>query len=343
MLIREIIEYLEQIAPTSLQESYDNAGLITGNPDWKAKKALICLDAIEKIVDEAIAQGCNLIIAHHPIVFRGLKRFNGTDYVQRTIIKAIKNDIAIYAIHTNLDNVYQNGVNGKIAEKLNLQDCKVLAPKPGLERAIIYAPLILADRLKKDLEVLGEALAGGSGYDFSGLGISTNGGRAKIDFQYAGQFRRQVETEIKGYGSGINYDIIPLANINNQVGSGLIGRLKKPLTEKEFLIRVKKKMKVGVIRHTALRNKKVAKVALCGGSGSFLLAKAKSAGADVFITADFKYHEFFDAEDQLVIADIGHYETEQYTIELLEQIINEKFRTFATYCTAVNTNPVQYF
>jgi len=343
MLIRDIIEYLEQIAPPSLQESYDNAGLITGNANWKAKKALICLDAIEVIVDEAIEQKCNLIIAHHPIVFRGLKRFNGTDYVQRTIIKAIKNDIAIYAIHTNLDNVFHNGVNQKIAEKLGLNDCEILSPKVGLERAIIYSPIAIADRIKKNLETIGESLPGASGYDFSGLGISNEGGRAKIDFQYASQFRRQILKQIDGFGKEISYDIIPLANINTHVGSGIIGYLKKPVDERDFMAKIKKKMKVEVIRHTTLRERKVRKVAICGGSGSFLLRKAKACGADMFITADFKYHEFFDAEQQIVIADIGHYETEQYTIELLERIINEKFSTFATYCTAVNTNPVQYF
>ena len=211
MLISDIINYLEKIAPTSLQESYDNAGLITGNANWKAKKALICLDAIEEIVDEAIENNCNLIIAHHPIVFRGLKRFNGSDYVQRTIIKAIKNDIAIYAIHTNLDNVFQNGVNGKIAEKLGLIDCQILAPKTGLERAIIYSSLASADKLKKNLEKLGKSLPGASGYDFSGLGISSEGGRAKIDFQYAGQFRKLILKEIHSYGSEISYDIVSLA------------------------------------------------------------------------------------------------------------------------------------
>jgi len=343
MLIRDIIEYLEQIAPPSLQESYDNAGLITGNANWKAKKALICLDAIESIVDEAIEQKCNLIIAHHPIVFRGLKRFNGTDYVQRTIIKAIKHDIAIYAIHTNLDNVFHNGVNAKIAKKLGLQNCEILAPKPGLDRAIVYCPIGIADRIKMNLEALGNSLPGASGYDYSGLGISSEGARAKIDFQYAVQFRKQILKQLEAYGSEITYDIIPLANVNSHVGSGLVGFLKKPMDERDFMAKVKKKMKVEVIRHTQLRNRKVRKVALCGGSGSFLLSKAKASGADMFVTADFKYHEFFDSENQLVIADIGHYETEQYTIELLEEIINEKFSTFATYCTAVNTNPVQYF
>ena len=231
---------------------------------------MICLDAIEEIVDEAIENNCNLIIAHHPIVFRGLKRFNGSDYVQRTIIKAIKNDIAIYAIHTNLDNVFQNGVNGKIAEKLGLIDCQILAPKTGLERAIIYSSLASADKLKKNLEKLGKSLPGASGYDFSGLGISSEGGRAKIDFQYAGQFRKLILKEIHSYGSEISYDIVPLANINHQVGSGLIGYLKKPTSERDFMAKVKKKMKAEVVRHTRLRNKKVKKVAICGGSGSFL-------------------------------------------------------------------------
>lgn len=260
MLVQDILHILESIAPPHLQESYDNAGLIVGDPGQEVTGILFCLDSTEAVVEEALALGCNLVIAHHPIVFRGLKRFNGSTYVERTVMQAIRQGVALYAIHTNLDNVYRQGVNAKIAEKLGLTNTRILLPRPG-----------------------------------------------------------EVET-----------------------GAGLIGFLPEPVAETDFLLQVKTALRVSCMRHTALRNRPVRSVAVCGGSGSFLLPEALRAGADVFVTADFKYHEFFDAEGRLVIADIGHYESEQFTIELLYQIIWEKFPTFALHCTKVNTNPVFY-
>ena len=260
MLVQDILHILESIAPPHLQESYDNAGLIVGDPGQEVTGILFCLDSTEAVVEEALALGCNLVIAHHPIVFRGLKRFNGSTYVERTVMQAIRQGVALYAIHTNLDNVYRQGVNAKIAEKLGLTDTRILLPRPG-----------------------------------------------------------EVE-----------------------IGAGLIGFLPEPVAETDFLLQVKTALRVSCMRHTALRNRSVRSVAVCGGSGSFLLPEALRAGADVFVTADFKYHEFFDAEGRLVIADIGHYESEQFTIELLYQIIREKFPTFALHCTKVNTNPVFY-
>lgn len=267
MQIKKILQTLEAIAPLRLQEGYDNAGLICGNEEWEASGALICLDSTEEIIDEAITLGCNLVIAHHPIVFKGLKRINGNNYVERTIIKAIKNDIAIYAIHTNLDNVLYRGVNAKIAEKLELSNTQILAPKEGMH---------------------------------------TKGEPAMF-------------------------------------GAGLVGELADEMEAKRFLEMLKTNMQTGCIRHTKLLDKSIKKVALCGGSGSFLLSNAIKTRADIFITGDFKYHEFFDAENHLIIADIGHFESEQFTIELLFEILSEKFRNFALHYTKVNTNPVQYF
>ena len=260
MKIKEITSFLESIAPLAYQESYDNAGLICGNANAEVKGTLLCLDSTEEILDEAIQKGCNLVIAHHPIVFRGLKQFIGQNYVERTIIKAIKNDVAIYAIHTNLDNVYAHGVNEKFAEKLGLKNTRILAPKPGIEN----------------------------------------------------------------------------------VGAGLVGELPNALSEMDFLVQLKSVMKTACIRYTPLRGKTVKKVALCGGAGSFLLSNAKQEKADIFITGDFKYHEFFDAEGKIIIADIGHFESEQFTIELLYELLSDKFSNFALHCTKVNTNPVQY-
>ena len=258
--ISELTTYLESIAPFHYQEDYDNSGLLVGDPNTEITGVMIALDATEAVIDEAVAKGCNLLVAHHPIIFRGLKRLTGRNYVERVVIKAIREDVALYAIHTNLDNVYRQGVNAKIAEKLGLTNTRILLPRPG-----------------------------------------------------------EVE-----------------------IGAGLIGFLPEPVAETDFLLQVKTALRVSCMRHTALRNRSVRSVAVCGGSGSFLLPEALRAGADVFVTADFKYHEFFDAEGRLVIADIGHYESEQFTIELLYQIIREKFPTFALHCTKVNTNPVFY-
>lgn len=260
--IKSVTDFLESVAPLHLQESYDNAGLITGNADWEVTNVLCSLDCTEAIVEEAIQRGCNLVVAHHPIVFRGLKKINGRNYVERTIIKAIKHDIAIYAIHTNLDNVLYQGVNGKIAERLGLENLSILAPK---------------------------------------------------------------------------------AEANNQaIGAGVIGELPVAMDELVFLKKLKETMLAGCVRHTNLLGKPIEIVALCGGSGSFLLPAAIARGADVYITGDFKYHEFFDADGHLVIADIGHFESEQFTIDLLHEIISEKFTNFAPLKTSVNTNPVHY-
>lgn len=262
--LREITDYLEQIAPLQLQASYDNAGLITGHLDMEVKGVMVALDAIESVIDDAIENQCNVVVAHHPIIFKGLKQLTGANYVERTIIKAIKHDIAIYAIHTNLDHVYHQGVNSKIAQRLDLQHCTVLDP----------------DR------------------------------RSTPEFP---------------------------------IGAGLIGLLEEPLKMEVFLARIKERMKADCLKYTALPDTPVQKIAVCGGAGSFLLSKAKAEEAEVFITSDFKYHEFFDAEDKIVIVDIGHYETEYFTIELLAEILSEKFSTFAIRQTSVRTNPVQYW
>lgn len=263
MKIAELIEFLETIAPTRYQEAYDNAGLIVGSSDQEIRGVLVCLDSTEAVLAEAVALGCNLIVAHHPIVFRGLKRFNGTQYVERVVMEAIRRDIAIYAIHTNLDNVYYQGVNSRIADRLGLLEQEILSPKPD--------------------------------------------------------------------------------HPEGMVGAGMIGWLPESMSEAAFLSYLKEKMQTSCIRHTAMTGRSVSKVALCGGSGSFLLGEVLQKSADVFITADVKYHDFFDADGRLMICDIGHYESEFYTIELLFELISKKMLNFATHCTKVVTNPIQYF
>lgn len=264
MKVHDITRFLENLAPVSLQESYDNTGLLTGQLNQDITGAMISLDATEAVIDEAIKRDCNMVISHHPIIFKGLKKINGKNYIERTIIKAIKNDIALYAIHTNLDNVYENGVSTEIATRLGLKKTRVLVPKK---------------------------------------------------------------------------DVDP----NGMIGLGTIGEFDSLMNDTECLALIKDKMEAKVIRHTALFDSRIKTVAVCGGSGSSLLPAAIAQGADIYISADFKYHEFFDANNQIIIADIGHFESEQFTIKLLHKILSKKFSNFALFCTSVNTNPVNYF
>ncbi|MFQ5448810.1 MAG: Nif3-like dinuclear metal center hexameric protein [Saprospiraceae bacterium] len=345
--IQDIIAHLETTAPPSYQESYDNAGLITGTAAAAATGAIICLDATEAVIGEAIAKGCNLVVAHHPIVFRGLKRLTGKNYVERTVIKAIKNDVAIYAIHTNLDNVYHQGVNAKIAEKLGLKNTRILAPKKALKKLVVLVPEIAVSPLRAALFEAGAGRVNGqSEVSFAALGAGTTDGGIsaifKLEVVYPSGNEGTVLEALHTHAPGAHYEVSTIENHSLEVGSGYIGELTKAVDEEAFLAQLKKTMKAGVVRHTGLLGHPVKTVALCGGAGSFLLPQAIAQKADIFITGDFKYHEFFDAGGKIVIADIGHYESEQFTIELLRDIIAEKFPTFALHLTKVNTNPVHY-
>ncbi len=349
MQLRQLTSYLETIAPPSYQESYDNAGLIVGNPKMEVTGALLCLDSTEEIIEEALALNCNVIIAHHPIVFRGLKTFTGKNYVERVVMDAIRYDIAIYAIHTNLDNVYHQGVNAKFAEKLGLVNTKILAPKKTLKKLQTYVPADISDRVRNALFAAGAGqIPGFKNLSHTSLGVGSKDDQGTAEVKLELVFASPLKGKIIGAllnnqgDQQIPYEISDIENSNVEVGAGMIGELSKPEYEKPFLQFVKKTMRTGCIRHTRLRSRKIHKVALCGGAGGFLLAQAKAQGADVFITADYKYHEFFDADGEILIADIGHYESEQYTIELLYDLISAKFSTFAVYSTEVNTNPVKY-
>lgn len=364
MKIKEITSYLESIAPLAYQESYDNSGLIVGNPNDEVTKALISLDCTEAVVEEAIAKGCNLIISHHPIVFKGLKRFNSNNYVEKTVIKAIKNNIALYAIHTNLDNVL-GGVNSKIAEKLGLQQQAILSPKSGLlKKLVVYVPRTDVEQVR---QALFEAGAGSIGdydqcsYNTAGYGtfrpleganptIGSIGEQerveeTKIEVVFPQQIERQIIVAMLAVHpyEEVAYHSVSLDNKVRYVGSGVIGNLSEPQEAESFLRYVKEKLKLNVIRHTKFLDKKISRIAVCGGAGGFLLKEAKRSGADVFITADYKYHEFFDAEDDIVIADVGHFESEQFTQELLLEIITKKFVNFAVLLTEIDTNPIKYY
>ena len=346
MQIKKLISFLEKIAPAAYQESYDNAGLLVGSPEQSLKGVLVCLDSTEAVIKEAKQKNCNLVIAHHPIIFRGLKKLNGKNYIERTIISAIKNDIAIYAIHTNLDNVIYQGVNSKIGEKLGLTKTKILAPKSNLKKLSTYVPITHAEMIRKALFKAGVVYEEST---FSSMGIDTYfdypaDGKLKLEVHFQGASQGQLLKILADYiaPKEFRYEIIAIENQSAQTGSGLIGDLPRSADEKIFLKRVKKIMKSSCVRHTALLGKKIKRVAVCGGAGSFLLPKAIAQNADIFITADYKYHEFFDADGRIIIADIGHFESERYTIDLLSDIIKNKFSTFAVHCTDEMTNPVHY-
>lgn len=362
--IAAVIKTLEDLAPVSYQEVYDNAGLIVGNSSSDCTGILCTLDATEFVIEEAIKNDCNLIVAHHPIIFSGLKKITGKNYVERSIITAIKNDIAIYAIHTNLDNLL-TGVNGKMADKLNLINRKVLLHRQNnLMKLAVFAP-------EKDAEKIREAIfkAGGGhigkysecSFNIKGTGTfkaneGTNPHIGEIGKREDANEER-IEVILPVYKKDIvveamleahpyeevAYDLVALTNYFQEVGSGLIGELAEPMDETDFLQLIKKQFNLQVIRHTPLRGKKVKKVALCGGAGSFLLKNALGANADLYITSDIKYHEFFDAENKMVVADIGHFESEQFTVDLLHDVLHANFPTFAVLKSGVITNPVHYF
>lgn len=364
MKIAEIIKVLEAIAPPCLQESYDNAGLLTGCKDTECTGVLCSLDAIEEVIDEAISCNANLVVAHHPIIFGGLKKINGNNYVERTIIKAIKNDIAIYAIHTNLDNIL-HGVNGKMAQLLQLQNCKVLQARTAtLKKLYSFVPTAklekvrtavfeagggrigLYDQCSFNMEGVGTFRAGAGSNPFVGeQGKRHEEPETKFEIIFPAYLERQiVDALLRSHPyEEVAYDIVALSNNWDQVGSGLVGTLAAPVTETEFLENIAQAFRLDMVRHTALMGRKISKVAVCGGAGSFLIKNALAAGADVFVTADMKYHEFFDADGRMLICDIGHYESEQFTVELLNEVLVEKFPTFAVLKSKLITNPVHYF
>ncbi|MBC6490301.1 Nif3-like dinuclear metal center hexameric protein [Flavihumibacter stibioxidans] len=364
MIISNIIAGLESFAPPVYQESYDNAGLLTGEPGWHCSGIVVALDATEAVVLEAKARGANLIVAHHPIVFSGLKKINGKNYVEKAVIAAIKNDIAIYAIHTNLDNV-MDGVNGRIADILGLLNRRVMAPRQNtLRKLYTFVPPAHLEQVRSALFAAG----GGQIGQYSECSFQSEGEGSFRAGDHANPFvgeigKRHLEPEVKlemvfpAYlepamiaalksshpYEEVAYDLISLTNSFDMVGTGIIGELPEPVAETAFLERLKNVFRVPVIRHTPFTGKPVQRVAFCGGAGSFLVNNALQLKADIYITGDMKYHEFFDANDRLVIADVGHFESEQYTVDLLYDILAEKFPTFAVFKTGVRTNPVNYY
>ncbi len=361
--VRQVATFLDSIAPAAYQESYDNTGLLTGDPDMAVTGILTSLDCIESVVEEAVTKGANLIVAHHPIIFRGLKRLTGANYVERTIIKAIRHNIAIFAIHTNLDNVF-NGVNRRICEKIGLQNLRILQPSfNSLAKLVSFVP---KEHTTAVLDALHNAGAGQIGnykncsFQLDGTGTFMPDLNANPFLGESGKQEWASETRIEVIlpvhrqrdviqalraahpYEEVAYYLSPLVNENQEVGAGMIGELPDGMEPFAFLQSLKERMDLKLVRHTSPVRSEVKKVAVCGGAGSFLLKSAISAGADVYVSADFKYHEFFDADNRILIADIGHYESEVYTKELLKDVLIKKFPTFAINFSETVTNPISY-
>jgi dinuclear metal center YbgI/SA1388 family protein len=365
MQISTIVDFLGTLAPPAYQEHYDNAGLLTGSRSWECTGVLTTLDVTEAVVEEAAARGVNLIVAHHPVIFKGLKRLTGASYVERTVIAAVKQDVAIYAIHTNLDHMVAGGVNGRIAAKLGIPGGVPLLPREGvLQKLHCFVPSDHAEAVRAAMFAAGAGHIGGySECSFAAEGAGTfKGGNSTNPFAGKPGIRHQekemrlevvlpvhlgvqVVAAMKAAHpyEEVAYDLVPLANPHPGVGAGLFGELPAPVDERAFLERIGSVFRLPVIRHTPLTGRPVKRVAVCGGAGSFLISSALAMGADFFITADVKYHEFFDADGRLVIADIGHFESEQFTTDLLFEVLQEKFRNFAVLKSETKTNPVKYY
>ena len=363
MKVSEVADIINEFAPFALKESYDNVGLQIGNPESIVTGAILTIDITEAVIDEAIARQCNLIVAHHPLIFKGVKQIVGKNLVERSILKAIKNDIAIIIAHTNIDSV-NNGVSRMMSDKLGLKNCKVLAPRESaLLKLVTFIPSSSFDVVR---EAIFEAGAGHIG-DYSKCGYSANGEGSFMAAESANPFvgekmKFHVEPELKFetilpfYKKSevisalkrshpyeeVAYDIYQLQNVWDNVGYGLVGELADEMELDAFLEKVKSAFELKSLRYTELKDRMVKRIAVSGGSGSDLLVNAKSVKADVLISADFKYHQFFDAENQIAIVDIGHYESEQYTKELFFDILTKKISTFALHKSSVNTNPIKY-
>lgn len=363
MNIGVITDFLETIAPISYQESYDNIGLLTGEKYTEATGAIFTLDVTEAVVDEAIALGFNLIIAHHPLIFKPLKRINGVNDAGRCLIKAVKNDIAIYAAHTNLDNAPE-GVNAMIGKKMGMVRTKILDPASDtLKKIIVFVPTRHVEKVRNEMFNAGAGRLGDyslCSYNTEGKGTFMAGNNARPYVGQPAELHVEEETRIEVLCENHNlnrvlnamiqshpyeevaYDVYPLSNKNKYVGAGMIGELPEPMDEMSFLHMVKNTFGPGCLKYSPLINKQIKKVAVCGGSGNFLISNALAAGADAFVTGEIKYHDYFMAEDKILLIEAGHYETEQFTKELLHQVVKEKFTTFATRISRIPTNPVNY-
>ncbi|WP_284653366.1 Nif3-like dinuclear metal center hexameric protein [Flavobacterium terrisoli] len=363
MKIKEILSTLEEMAPLAYAEDFDNVGLLVGDANAEATGILVCHDALEIVIDEAIAKHCNLVVCFHPIIFSGLKKITGKNYVERAVLKAIKNDIAIYAVHTALDN-HKHGVNKIFSNALGLTNTKILVPKKNfIQKLVTYTIPENVETLRNALFDAGAGKIGNyEDCSFNSKGIGTYMGNEDSNPEVGNRFEFVENEEIKievtfekhlqskvlkalftsHIYEEVAYEIYELQNQHQNIGLGMIGELEKPMSEKDFLAFVKDKMQCGGIRHSALLGKPIQKVAVLGGSGSFAISNAKQAGADIFLTADLKYHDFYQAENQLILADIGHFESERFTKNYIVDFLKKKILNFAIIFSEENTNPVKY-
>ncbi len=363
MKIKEILPILEEMAPLAYAEDFDNVGLLVGNPEQEIKGILVCHDALENVIDEAIAKNCQLVVCFHPIIFSGLKKITGANYVERAVVKAIKNDLAIYAVHTALDN-HRDGVNRILGEALGLENLKILIPKAQyIQKLITYAPAENAEQVRNALFDAGAGNIGNyENCSFNSKGIGTFMGNEHSDPQLGARFEFVEADEIKievtfekhleskilkalfanhPYEE-VAYEIYALENRHQNIGLGMIGDLPQSMNELDFLKMVQTQMQTGAIRHSALIGKPIQCVAVLGGSGAFAISAAKKAQADAFVTSDLKYHNFYEAENQLLLADIGHFESERYTKNYIADFLMKKIPNFAIVLSEENTNPVKY-
>jgi len=364
MKIKEVIKILEEAAPVQLQESYDNSGLAIGNPEAEVTAALCTIDITEAVLDEALRLGANLIISHHPVIFHGIKSITGRNDNEKIIIRTIKNDIAIYSAHTNIDNI-ANGVNQKICEKIDLTNCQVLQPlKNHLFKLVTFVPVDSGNKIREAIFNSGAGHIGNydsCSYNTEGLGTFKGDENTNPYIGEKGKLHTEKETRIetivpkhllkKVINSLLNahpyeevaYDIYPLENEYMQAGAGMIGNLTEPVSIEIFLKQLKKTFNIPVIRYSGNNRNLIKKVAVCGGSGSFLINAAIQQKADAFLTGDIKYHQFFDAGNNLLLCDIGHFESEQFTKEIFYSLLIKKISTFAVHLSKEVTNPIKYY
>ncbi len=371
MKVKDVMSAMEEIAPLAYSEDFDNTGLLVGDPSLEVSGILVTLDTLETVVDEAIDKGCNLIVSFHPIIFSGLKKITGKSYVERVVQKAIKHDIAIFAVHTALDNDW-NGVNAMICEKLGLVDRRILIPQQGtIQKLVTYVPKKEADTLRNALFNAGAGDIGNysnCSFNTEGKGSFNPNDDANPTLGSHGETHFEDETRIEvtfqkhKRSSVLNalfenhsyeevaYEVTTLDNTNQHIGMGMIGSFEKAMNGPDFLSFLKKTMKTDCIRHSNLPDKPIVKVAVLGGSGSFAIEAAIASGADAFVTADMKYHDFFKAENRILLADIGHYESEQFTKELIVRALSKKITNFAPalpegklVVSEINSNPITYF
>jgi len=364
MKVKDVAEILEELAPLEYAEDFDNVGLLVGDQEMDVSNILVALDSIENVIDEALGKSCNLIISFHPILFKGIKNLTGSNYIERAVIKAIQNNISIYCLHTALDNSI-DGVNAKICEVLEVKQTRILIPQKGtIKKLMTYIPETHAKTLLNSLFKAGAGSIGNyseCSFTVDGTGSYKAGKNANPVKGNKDELHLEKETQINvtfprnkeksvlnalfdnHLYEEVAYEISTLDNVDSQIGMGMIGELEVPLAEKDFLTIIKKKMNVSCIRHSNFLGKKIHKVAVLGGSGAFAISAAKTSGADIFITSDIKYHQFFEAENRILIADIGHYETEQFTKNLLVDYLTKKMPNFAISLSESITNPIKYY